>query len=300
MNNQRVVILKVKEGERYLPIWIGPAEADAIAVKIQGVYLPRPLTHDLLCNIAGVAGLRIKAAIINKLDNDTYYAKLVLASRAKSHEVDCRPSDALAVAVRTGVPIFADEKVLGKAGIYLDEEGKPTELPPEKNTAIKDKTERKLSQLEMFSESSQGVLNSAAEEARRLNHNFVSTGHLLLALVKEINPASEILKNLGANLVDIPTQVEALIDKRSSTEEDEIGLTSAVKKTIELSIEEAKLLGSGKVQPEHILIGLVRQNDDIAAGFLKSLRINPERIYIELIRFYTQPGHKQQSQSDLQ
>jgi len=290
MNYQRVVILKEKEGERYLPIWIGPAEADSIAVKMQNIHVQRPLTHDLLCSIANVTGLRIKAAIMNKLENDTHYAKLVLASGDKSHEVDCRPSDALGIAVRTGAPIFANEKVLEKAGILLDPEtGKPIEQPSEIAVPSESEEERKPSTLGTFSESVQNILGLAENEAKRLNHDFISTGHLLLALVKETSPASEILKNLGANLTDIPTRVETLIDKRRSVEEDEIGLTSAVKKTVELSIEEAKLLGSGEVQPEHILIGLVRQNDGIAADFLKSLRINPERIYIELIRFYTQP-----------
>jgi bifunctional DNase/RNase len=120
LNYQRVVILKEKKTDRYLPIWIGPAEADSIAVKLQSVNVPRPLTHDLICNIANVAGLKIKSVIMNKLENDTHYAKLILTSRNKSYEIDCRPSDAINIAIRAGAPIFADEKVLEKAGIHLD------------------------------------------------------------------------------------------------------------------------------------------------------------------------------------
>jgi len=150
----------------------------------------------------------------------------------------------------------------------------------------------------VFSESVQNVLGVSENEAKRLNHDFVSTGHLLLALVKETNTASEILKNLGTNLTGIPADIEALMHKRSTIEVGETGLTSAVKRTIELSIEEAKSLGSGKVQPEHILIGLLRQNDGIAADFLKSLRISPERIYTELIRLYTGPWYEQPSPSN--
>jgi bifunctional DNase/RNase len=298
MNYQRVVILKEKEGERYLPCWIGPAEADAIAIKMQGVSVPRPLTHDFVCGIISTLGATVNHVIISELKNDTFYAKVVLNVDDEQTEIDCRPSDALAVAIRVGSPIFADEKVLKKAGILLDAEtGRPIEPSSEIATPTGSETEKKPSTLEVFSESAQNVFGMAENEAKRLNHDFVSTGHLLLALVKEVNTASEILKNLGTNLTGIPAEIQALIRKRPSIEVGEAGLTSAVKRTIELSIEEAKRLGSRKVQPEHILIGLLRQNDGIAADFLKSLRINPERIYIELIRLYTRPWHQQPSPS---
>ena len=126
MNYQRVVILKEKLSERYLPIWIGPAEADAIAVKLQGVAVPRPLTHDLLSSVIDTLGGSVNSIIVNDLKNDTFFAKVIIEVDGKQMEVDSRPSDALALAVRTGVPIFADESVLDKAGILLDgETGKP-------------------------------------------------------------------------------------------------------------------------------------------------------------------------------
>jgi bifunctional DNase/RNase len=126
MNYQRVVILKEKVSDRYLPIWIGPAEADAIAVKLQGVSVPRPLTHDLLNSVIDTLGAVVNSIIVNDLKNDTFYAKVILDVDGRQVEVDSRPSDALALAVRTGVPIFADDSVLEKAGILLDgETGKP-------------------------------------------------------------------------------------------------------------------------------------------------------------------------------
>jgi uncharacterized protein len=126
MNYQRVVILKEKTSDRYLPIWIGPAEADAIAVKLQGVTVPRPLTHDLLSSVIDTLGAAVSSIIVNDLKNDTFFAKVILEIDGKHVEVDSRPSDALALAVRTGVPIFADESVLDKAGILLDgETGRP-------------------------------------------------------------------------------------------------------------------------------------------------------------------------------
>ena len=110
MNYQRVVILKEKMSDRYLPIWIGPAEADAIAVKLQGVEVPRPLTHDLLNEVIKTLGARVSSRIVCDLKNDTFYAKVMLEVDGGQIEVDSRPSDAIALAVRVEVPIYAGEK----------------------------------------------------------------------------------------------------------------------------------------------------------------------------------------------
>ncbi len=126
MNYQRVVILKEKMAERYLPIWIGPAEADAIAVRLQGVTVPRPLTHDLLHSVIDALGATINSIIVSDLKNDTFFAKIILNVDGGQLEVDSRPSDALALAVRAEAPIYAEETVLDKASIMLDKEtGKP-------------------------------------------------------------------------------------------------------------------------------------------------------------------------------
>ncbi len=147
MNYQRVVILKEKTADRYLPIWIGPAEADAIAVKLQEVRVERPLTHDLLRSVIDALGATIDSIIVSDLKNDTFYAKIILNVDGKQMEVDSRPSDALALAVRVGVPIYAEEVVLDKAGIFLDKEtGKPLSSQKESEAGG---TGRKVSEDEM-------------------------------------------------------------------------------------------------------------------------------------------------------
>lgn len=128
VNYQRVVILKEKVAEkgRYLPIWIGPAEADAIAIKLQDVTTPRPLTHDLLQSMITTLGATVNLVVVNDLQDDTFYAKIILDVDGEQVEVDSRPSDAMALAVRTKSPIYAEEAVLEKAGIVIDPEtGKP-------------------------------------------------------------------------------------------------------------------------------------------------------------------------------
>ena len=131
MNYQRVVILRVKESDRYLPIWIGPSEADSIALKLQDVSVPRPLTHDLLGSIIATLGATVKQIVVSDLSNDTFYAKIVIQHNGTTMEVDSRPSDAIALAVRTAASIYAEDTVLEKAGVQMDmETGKPI-LPGE-------------------------------------------------------------------------------------------------------------------------------------------------------------------------
>lgn len=123
MNYQRVVILKEKDSDRYLPIWIGPAEADAIAVRLQDVSIARPLTHDLLKSVIEALGAQVMSVVVNDLSNDTFFARVMLDVNGRSVEIDSRPSDAIALAVRAHVPVYAEESVMEKAGVLLDEEG---------------------------------------------------------------------------------------------------------------------------------------------------------------------------------
>ncbi len=121
-NYQRVVILKQKAGDKYLLIWIGTHEAEAIAVRLQEVQVPRPLTHDLLHNSIKELGGAIEKVTISGLENDTYFARIGVRMGEKSVDIDSRPSDALAVAVRAKVPIFVEDEVMEKAGLLLDKE----------------------------------------------------------------------------------------------------------------------------------------------------------------------------------
>lgn len=273
MNNQRVVILKEKEGERYLPIWIGPAEADAIAVKIEGVPLSRPLTHDFACAAISTLGGSLQSAIIDKLEDDTFHAKVVLHANKEQKEIDCRPSDALAMAVRGNVPIFADEEVLKQASIVLPEE-----------ESVEQRADK--GHLDVFSKTAQDILAASEAEARHLHHDYVCTGHLLMTLAKKANTATSIMKNAGANLKRIQKDLKAQMKKERAVEGGGIGLTSVVKEVIQTSIDEARKLGSEEVLPEHILLGLVRTSDGMAANQLKNLEITPEIIYMELARLH--------------
>jgi bifunctional DNase/RNase len=117
MSQHRVVVLKETDSDRYLPIWIGPFEADAITLQLQGVQVARPLTHDLLKSIIDQMGAKISHIIVTELKNDTFYAHIVMDINGTSTEIDARPSDAIALAVRVNAPLFVAEKVMEEASI---------------------------------------------------------------------------------------------------------------------------------------------------------------------------------------
>jgi len=158
MNYQRVVILKEKESDRYLPIWIGPAEADAIAVRLQEVAVARPLTHDLIRSIIDSLGASVDYVIVNDLSNDTFFARIMLQIDGRVMEIDSRPSDAIALAVRVQVPIYADESVLEKAGVKLDQEGQTLEaITGETREAATEVSPEELEKLSPFRDVIEGL-----------------------------------------------------------------------------------------------------------------------------------------------
>ncbi len=119
---QRLVILKDLDQERFLPIWIGPCEAEAITIKLQDVDVKRPLTHDLLNKFITELGGVVSHVLVNDLQDDTYYARIVMGIDGETTEIDSRPSDAMALAVRAEVPIFVDEEVMDKASITPEDD----------------------------------------------------------------------------------------------------------------------------------------------------------------------------------
>ena len=111
-----VVILKEREGERVLPIWIGPGEAQAIARELAGQRFPRPLTHDLLATVVEGLKARVTRVVISELRDSTFFASLLIEREGEVLSVDARPSDSIAVALRAQAPIFVDEKLLAEPG----------------------------------------------------------------------------------------------------------------------------------------------------------------------------------------
>lgn len=131
LTQHRVVVLRETDSKRYLPIWIGPFEADAIAMAIQGHEPQRPMTHDLLKATIGEMGGQISHIFVNDIQDNTFFARIVIEQHGNTVEVDARPSDAIALAVRTDVPIFVEAHVLDQAGVFFDEDEQAAEAEPQ-------------------------------------------------------------------------------------------------------------------------------------------------------------------------
>lgn len=119
VNQQRVVFLREVSGERHLPIWIGPFEAEAIAMELQGIQAKRPLPYDLLKTIIASLGGRITRIEVTELTDAVFYARIILDVNGRQVPIDSRPSDAIALGVRAKVPILVAESVMDEAGREL-------------------------------------------------------------------------------------------------------------------------------------------------------------------------------------
>ena len=122
LSRHRIVLLKEESGSRCLPIWIGQYESEAIAMRLQGSSVPRPLTHDLLGNVIKELGGVVQYVLVSDLTKNTFYAKIAVLHQGQLQMIDSRPSDAIALAVRAAVPIYAEESVMDKAAVEASPE----------------------------------------------------------------------------------------------------------------------------------------------------------------------------------
>lgn len=120
-HNQPIVLLKETDGERFLPIWIGAVEATSIAFALQGVETARPMTHDLMKDLLDALEVDVERIVVTELRDGTFYAEIVLDGPDGEVRVSSRPSDAIALAVRADIPVYAAEDVLDEAGILIDD-----------------------------------------------------------------------------------------------------------------------------------------------------------------------------------
>jgi uncharacterized protein len=131
--NTPVVLLQESEGERVLPIWIGPGEASAIAMQLADMKFARPLTHDLLVTVLGGLGGALQKVVISRVEDDTYFAEMLIRRNGEVITVDARPSDSIAVALRLGARIFAQESLLERVNIEVSDDPSVVHLEPDES-----------------------------------------------------------------------------------------------------------------------------------------------------------------------
>ena len=127
-NNHPVVILQENDGERLLPIWIGPGEASAIAIELHQLKYPRPLTHDLLVSVLNGLGGDLQKVIISRVEENTYFAEMIIRRNGEVISIDARPSDSIAVALRLDAQIFAQNELLDQTSIEVAEDSSVVEF----------------------------------------------------------------------------------------------------------------------------------------------------------------------------
>ena len=127
VGKQPIVLLKTVDSNKFLPIWIGHPEAAAILMKLQGATTPRPMTHDLVTDMLSELEVKCTQVAVTELRDNTFFATITLSVAGRDVEIDSRPSDALAIAVRSGAPIFAAEEVIAESAIEFEHEVEDTE-----------------------------------------------------------------------------------------------------------------------------------------------------------------------------
>jgi uncharacterized protein len=127
VGKQPIVLLKTVDGNKFLPIWIGHPEAASILMKLQGASTPRPMTHDLLCDMLGELDVKCTQIAVTELRDNTFFAQITLSVNGREMEIDSRPSDAIALAVRSGAPIYAAEEVIEESAIEFEHDVEESE-----------------------------------------------------------------------------------------------------------------------------------------------------------------------------
>ena len=258
VTNLRTVVLKEKEADRYLPIWIGQAEGDAIAMRLEGQEIPRPMTHGIMDTMIRDLGGEVERVVVSDLVDDTFFAVVKVKSGDGAIEFDTRPSDAIALAVNSGAPVFAAPEVLEKAGAELDPEtGEFSARAMDSAESVQRHRERHMS--ERF----RVILEVAGMTARGMSRYVIEPEDLLMALVNDKDcTAAKSLVELGADLERIGERL------RSGTEsgEDPMAFSPRSQRVLEAARSEAS---GGAIGTEHLLRALVTADDGLAAEVLR-------------------------------
>jgi len=300
LNGEPVITLKEKGLDRYLAIWIESVGADAIERARRNVRAERPTTHDVMTSIIVSLGASIDHVLISALKRDAFHAKIALRLNDRQAEVDTRPSDALALAVRTGTPIYAEESVLDKAGITLEDgseasrdfaaflgkyesayDGIRREVPRHH-----DGTYAKAH--EVFSEAALGLLQEAQKAAKDMHSSAVEPLHILLAILESSHKhTTEMLRAFNVPSKEACARLKQLgALTQESTDTNAVELGEGGRRLLSVAIDEAQMLGGPAVAPEHLLLAALRESSQATLEALRPSTIPLEEAYRALAASY--------------
>ena len=263
---------RLLDRERILPIWIGPQEAAALVLQRLGATLPRPLGHDLMVTLLGAVDARVERVVIERLEDNTFYAAITVTAGGDPREVDARPSDALNLAVRSGAPIHVASSVFDAAGRTAWPDALETANDPPPWTAMSAAPPARLSWTPVgerrtsarlptnaIDPDSPRMLRLAAAQARELGHGFVGDAHLLLGILADDDDAARLLHRHGITVAPIRDVVGAkLADPRHPpAPEGTMCMTAGAMYTMERASNEARPRGTLEITPMHLLRALL-------------------------------------------
>ena len=263
VTNIRTVVLKEKESDRYLPIWIGQAEADAIAMRLEGQEMPRPMTHRIMDTMIRDLGGEVEYVVVSDIAEDTFFAVVKVKNGENAIEFDTRPSDAIALAVHSGAPVFAAPDVLDRAGATLD--------PETGEFSIRAIDSAKS--VQRHSERFRAILEVAGMSARGMARYEIEPEDLLMALVNDADcTAAKSLVELGADLDRIGERLRS----ESESGERPMVFSSRALKVLEAARLEASETGSSTIGTEHLLRALASADDGLASEILRDSGVRAE------------------------
>ena len=268
VTNLRTVVLKEKDSDRYLSVWIGRAEGDAIAMRLEGQEVPCPTTHRIMDTMIRDMGGEVEYAVVSDVVEDTFFAVVKVKNGENAIEFDTRPGDAIALAVHSGAPVFAAPDVLNKAGAELDPETGEFSL---RATSGTESVQRHCGR--HLSERFRAILEVAGMSARGMTRYEIEPEDLLLALVNDADcTAAKSLVELGADLERIGERLRS----ESESGERPMAYSSRTLKVLEAARLKASEAGGSTIGTEHLLNALASAGDGQASEALRDSGVPTE------------------------
>lgn len=288
---RKILYLLGTTGQRALPIWVGQFEGEQIAQYLREATTPRPMTYHFMAILLNRLGAKLHEVRIEALKEFAYYAVASIGEGNNTYEIDARPSDAVALALQMGAPIFVAEAVMQQAGqelpqpfdeqVWLQEEkrrvGEWYDIAKEWEGKLKDEPG-------LFTPDAQKVLLQTQEIALGLNHNYIGTEHLLLSLVADRNSgAATVLSKHGIESAQVVETVERLVGRGQTAPDADPVLAPRVAHVLALATEAQMLMGHPQIGVEHLLLGIIREGHGMAVTILRELGADLEQVKMNLL-----------------
>jgi RNA polymerase sigma factor (sigma-70 family) len=300
-----MLMLVDQPGRRVLSIGIGPQEGGQILLHLRHFPTARPMTYQLMANLLATSGVDLREVRIDALKDDVFHATVLTQGRGGEHEIDARPSDAVALALHAGSPIYVSGEVMVRAGRELSQ---AFDQEAWQKISPSDEELRKLygvvhpepldieAELSRFTKRAQTAWQQAQVEAMRLNHNYVGTEHLLLGMVRDAESlAAQVLGEMGVHSDRVDDATEHLIGRGLQPQPHEPALSEPaivprLREVVHLADEERRVLGHRFIGTEHLLLGLVGEGKGAAATILRVLDVNLNQVRNQIIDYVTRTG----------